>query len=529
LTTTNTTRLTPEQQAAVIYWPEVAGIPFIEADTRKKHVNVKGWQNIDFSKVDFRTRLAKGAYDNGIALVLGKTLSGQYYSFALDFDGIDAVLEWFGSWKRVTELSKKTRIEWHGNKWRLHCILLAKRPIVNRKIHIKNSLLEIRCESQLLFSSPSINQGGNHYTPLGTDEIAILDEKQLLKLAAHIETISQGYMSDTNKQDYIRWLEDPNTKLVEGEGRHPALVILGTSYFYRYTGEWKDMTDDQRRQELWEWNLRACVPPKPEKEFNSIWKWIVDTHRKNRDELHEKMEDESRRKQNSYNMPGCVSYQINANPDRFVAGTPDNKLVEIERKYYVNYRSNPPTTTEKLVHNKTFTACKPVRLIKHRNPLSFLEMLQKYTIEFSGSEPSGNFTIRHKTLSEIVGELKNGNALHEYGLDIAITAQIKGFEKAGLLEINDDIDYTGFFPGEGNKHIISSGITQIGEREENNNDLSDALTYINELAGYFESRLDLLSHCILFGVIAPFSFIFKVIKAPILEWLDLHRKHWRYL
>jgi hypothetical protein len=53
--------------------------------------------------------------------------------------------------------------------------------------------------------------------------------------------------------------------------------------------------------------------------------------------------------------------------------------------------------------------------------------------EFRGSEPSGNFTIRHKTLSEIAAELKNGNALHEYGLDIAITAQIKGFEKAGSL------------------------------------------------------------------------------------------------
>jgi hypothetical protein len=50
-----------------------------------------------------------------------------------------------------------------------------------------------------------------------------------------------------------------------------------------------------------------------------------------------------------------------------------------------------------------------------------------------GAQPSGNFTIRHKTLSEIAAELKNGNALHEYGLDIAITAQIKGFEKAGSL------------------------------------------------------------------------------------------------
>ena len=35
--------------------------------------------------------------------------SRRLYSFALDFDGIDAVLEWFRSWERVTELSKKTQ------------------------------------------------------------------------------------------------------------------------------------------------------------------------------------------------------------------------------------------------------------------------------------------------------------------------------------------------------------------------------------------------------------------------------------
>jgi hypothetical protein len=40
--------------------------------------------------------VAAGLYDNGIALVLGKALPGSPYpySFALDFDGIDAVLEW---------------------------------------------------------------------------------------------------------------------------------------------------------------------------------------------------------------------------------------------------------------------------------------------------------------------------------------------------------------------------------------------------------------------------------------------------
>ena len=55
--------------------------------------------------------------------------------------------------------------------------------------------------------------------------------------------------------------------------------------------------------------------------------------------------------------------------------------------------------------------------------------------------------------------------------------------------------------------------------------LKDSLEYINELAkvGY-QNRLDLLGHSILFGVIAPCSFVFKVTRAPILEWMHLYGK-----
>ena len=109
-----TTRLTPEQQSAVLYWPTIAKIPIIPCQTYpKKEVHEKDWPNIDFTHVDFRAKLAAGEYDNGIALVLGKTLSGMHYPLALDFDGWDAVLEWFGSWEQVLSSSQKTRIEWH--------------------------------------------------------------------------------------------------------------------------------------------------------------------------------------------------------------------------------------------------------------------------------------------------------------------------------------------------------------------------------------------------------------------------------
>jgi hypothetical protein len=166
---------------------------------------------------------------------------------------------------------------------------------------------------------------------LGTIVIAVLDEMQLLSLEAKIDSLSQGYMSDENKQAYIAWLEDLNTIIKEHEGRHDAIKTLGCSYYYRYKDGWKDLTDDQRYDRLQEWNLKHCVPPLPEKEFDDIWKWIIEHHRKQRDQQHQQLEDKRRITAaaicDPLNMPGCISYQINSIPDKYVLGTPDNKLV----------------------------------------------------------------------------------------------------------------------------------------------------------------------------------------------------------
>jgi bifunctional DNA primase/polymerase-like protein len=267
------TKLTPEQQSTILDWTTKDKIPIIPCDSKSKSVNYHGWPNIDFSQEDFNAKHLAGEYDNGIALVLGKTLSEQgYYSFALDFDGWDAVAEWFGSWGKVLSSSQKTRIEWHQDKGRIHYIFLAKRPVAKRKIQIKGSVLEVRCENQLLFASPSIHPDGNPWSVLGTIVIAVLDEMQLYSLEAKIDSLSHGYMSDENKQKYIQWLEDPSTIIEEGS-RHDANKILGCSYYYRYRDGWKDLTDDQRYDRLQKWNLQHCIPPLPEKELKDVWKW----------------------------------------------------------------------------------------------------------------------------------------------------------------------------------------------------------------------------------------------------------------
>ena len=122
--------------------------------------------------------------------------------------------------------------------------------------------------------------------------------------------------------------------------------------------------------------------------------------------------------------------------------------------------------------------------------MSFLETGQKYTVVFKGSEPSGNFTLKQKSLSEIViARLKETDALCDKNIDNALIAQIKGFEQRGLLEVNDDLDYIGFFL-DSNDKIIASGIEV--KNEISRADVLGALNFIEESKRYYDGRLDYL-------------------------------------
>lgn len=138
-------------------------------------------------------------------------------------------------------------------------------------------------------------------------------------------------MSDSNKQEYTKWLEDPAnySKLGVGQGRHNGLVHLGTAYFYRYQDEWRGLTDNQRRAKLWEWNNKLAVP-KPEAEFKGIWKWIVEKHRRKRDELHERLEEEQRQQQHEKTTQEFdKSYNFSLYHDNIKASLAENLWTEI--------------------------------------------------------------------------------------------------------------------------------------------------------------------------------------------------------
>ena len=133
----NTTRLSPEDQDALMRWPYVYGIPIFPADSINKGIYVRSWPTKDFSKTDFRKEMLKGAYDNGAAARLGLTLDGKLYTVALDFDGEDAVNAWFdSSWEHVLTAAGRTLIEWHQDKGKIHVLFFAKEPIQKQQIHI---------------------------------------------------------------------------------------------------------------------------------------------------------------------------------------------------------------------------------------------------------------------------------------------------------------------------------------------------------------------------------------------------------
>ena len=183
--------------------------------------------------------------------------------------------------------------------------------------------------------SPEYHKEGKPYTVLCTSEIAIMNETQSLQLESKIDSLSDGYMSDVDRQAYIRLLEDPEyyTKLGVGQGRHNGLVTLGTWSYYRYNGEWKDYTDEQRKEKIWDWNTKFTIPLS-QKEFDDVWKWIVEKHRRTRDEQHEKIREERRREQSARKLD--KSHTFSTYPENIRKSLEGNLWTEIG-KYPVKW------------------------------------------------------------------------------------------------------------------------------------------------------------------------------------------------
>ena len=109
--------------------------------------------------------------------MLGKTLPGcpHPYCFALDFDGDDAVAEFFGSWEDVQSRSKKTRIEWHQDKGSIHIVLFSEKHDIARHLveKLDNGDISVKYAYEMVKRSNDHNEIKN--LPEGQFDIILAD------------------------------------------------------------------------------------------------------------------------------------------------------------------------------------------------------------------------------------------------------------------------------------------------------------------------------------------------------------------
>jgi hypothetical protein len=388
-------------------------------------------------------------------------------------------------------------------------------------------------------------------------------------LEAKIDTLAagEGYMSDSNKSEYIAWLEDQNNwkSIGVGEGRHNALVILGCSYYYKYASGWRDMTDDQRKQKLWEMNLLFTVP-KEEDEFDLIWKWIVDKHRKTRDQKHEKLNDErklfgdtiaafpehiqEKLGKNTFKIIGynpltlivndeygkeLVKSIIAAPKSKFDTGSSGNDDSESERTTTTTV-SDTGTTKKTEVKTKSKLKYMPknviidaaiTNLVINENPLD--KGSKTYKIIFAHKSGKKPFTIGPGNVSQIIQELQNrGRYVRTKdaveGLS-AILAELEDRADQGgtiTTTINRKIPQPGYYYiPEISNDVICNEITQQDIDPTTEEGRKKILDCIDVLEGLYNrnKHKQAFATVIRFSTIAPFGYAKKCMDATGSNWL----------
>jgi Bifunctional DNA primase/polymerase, N-terminal len=534
--------LSDEQKQQIRFWIYTIGCDLAACYSQEKNKYKERWGDNIINDIDYDKRLEQGWYNDGVAVICGQLRRGPYkgkWITCLDFDSKDTFDKFCNILGiSLEQLAKWTRVEWHGSVERIHVFLITSKPFKN----LAAAGVEIKANKLLAFVSPSLHKSGQAYRAFDRESVAILDDIDQLRIEGILEIFvktctndDRTYFDEDGRNKYIEYLNTEGTILRAGE-RHPGTVANANSMFFKYLGEWKDMSDDDRFNRLVSWHNKVCDPPLfqergRENEVREIWDSIKQKFTGKRQEERDKREDEEHNSTYAYSGPdlpelkGNVFYQINAKPTKFIIAHKQNKqLIETTLKTTAeeNSKTDQKIITQHLVHNRTFLTCIPVKIIRHKNPLSYLDISVKYTITFVDAAGEYN-TLSHKTLSEILGCLRDLGYVLSDGAEGALGTMIQAYKENKIIEDNQETEFTGFFivpDAETNTNIIiASGVDN--KKEISTSELKDALKCINDAVKYYEGRLDLLSTTITWGMIAPAIYMLKS-NDYFLKWLHFY-------
>jgi Bifunctional DNA primase/polymerase, N-terminal len=510
--------------AANYYYHELGANP-IPMDSQSKIPLVK-WSSYQNQRVPaevFEDWKTNGLFNKGIGLIAGKlyrVYGGEtYYLIAVDLDNlsaIEAIRTVQGKKITLEEFTKEGIIaEQHsGDSNRAHLLFLSHRSYKQLSSTATDDpnapAIEVKGSARdgLICVTPSLHKDGTK-----RQVVAYPNQDLQFNFSDHLDKRIDGilneygisYLSGSSNGNCneisIYELFEEDTVIYEGHNRHKALLRVIESLLKR---NYSILDKDEIKQLSQRWNQKHCKPPLNDTEFEKQWKDASRFISSKQVEVNTSVDSNKNTQEKYPELKDNIYYQINEKPEKYViAYKQKNQLIEATAKSVTKQVGGNETIEKYLIHNNTFLACIPTKIIRHKNPLAFLQLQTTFTMDFVDSIGE-YYTFSHKTLAGIIQSLKELGLVLGDGADSALAAIKEAYKERNLIEINEDLGYIGFFKI--HDKIIASNL-EI--KEPSIDKLSDALALIEELKTCYENRRDLLATSIVWGMVAPAIFMLK--------------------
>ena len=184
------------------------------------------------------------------------------------------------------------------------------------------------------------------------------------------------------------------------------------------------------------------------------------------------------------------------------------EILDYEKQFYAvaNLRklvvARAKLTKDGLVYKERITVGAPTSVEVYINALGGVT---KYKVIWETPTRPKPLVIGPTTRDDIVARLKaEGLILHARLADDILNAIIEGFIKKGRADMKSEVESPGFY-------LLNDRITPVGIKIEdvNADELKNALLFLNELEKWYQHVESKFATAIKWGVIAPFSFIYK--------------------
>lgn len=168
----------------------------------------------------------------------------------------------------------------------------------------------------------------------------------------------------------------------------------------------------------------------------------------------------------------------------------------------------------RLKYKERVAVVAPTKVVVYDNPLGGV---RKYEVVFEGATLKKPLVIGPAFIQDIADRLKaEGLVYHSRLIYDVLNAVVNAFIRKGRAEIREEIESPGFY-------LVDGRITVVGRevREVSKEELKEALLTLNKLAEWFSHAIDRFSLVIKWGLVSPFSYIYKQ-KGRWIPWLYLY-------